>query len=44
MGLKRSDYNPPQENQVYENIEAVSPQIKSLRDKFTRFSLMLAFE
>jgi hypothetical protein len=44
MGLKRSDYNLPQENQVYENLEAVPHQKKSLRDKFTRFSLMSAFE
>jgi hypothetical protein len=44
MGLKRSDYNLPQENIAFDNPEAVAQQKKSIRDKFTRFSLMSAFE
>ena len=43
MGLKKSDYYPPQENQVYDYPEQDSTQNKSLKDKLVRFSFMSAF-
>ena len=44
MGLKKSDYYLPQENQLNENPEIASTEKKSLKDRLTRFSLMSAFE